>query len=353
MAIPVIYSVGPSSGHTGGGQLVTIYGESFRMPPPFAAAKRIHGPWPPDAQAPAPPTPTVQVLFGGVPAINVGVVSTGILQCTTPPHDPSGIPYIAPQPNRAGQIAVPPSDVTVTNLDDDGDPIPGESTTLTQSYSFLRPNLTMPGVAATVLTALVLDLQRQIIPNVEFNPHTDYDATSGDFLNITFQAALPALALINLKVPQAEGRPRATEEEVTFQTDDGTGYEVNRLAVLRDMVLTVLGVSDNQSELLGLAEALEVYFRRTGGLNLPANSDDPNGPTVNFPMYRETDTVFTGRIGVSNVMAFTFTMRLVGVPFADFPGLPVDTTAVGGTFSGAQLDVGGLPGGGLVVQSTK
>lgn len=343
MAVPVIYSVTPSSGHTGGGQSMVISGANFRMPPPAARGPRIHGPWPSDAHDPVLPPPTCAVLFGAdmVPATQVGVVMPGIITCLSPVHDPSGLLARDPQPNRPGQVAVPPSDVTVVNLDDDGDPIPGETFTLAQSYSFLRPDLTIPGVAATVIAALVLDLQRQILPSVEFNPHTDYDPTSGDFLNITIPANLPALALLNLKMPQAEGRPRATEEEVTFVTS--TGYTVNRLAVLRDLSFTVLGVSDLQVELLGLAEALEVYFRRTGGVNVLANSDNPSLGTVNFPIYRETDNVFTGRIGNSNVVAFTFTMRVVGVPFADMPGLPLDAYAQGNTFQNL----------GLVVQATQ
>jgi hypothetical protein len=347
MATPVVYSVSPSSGHTGGGQLLTLSGANFATPPPPVAGPRIHGPWPagaggisPVSQATAfPLPPSVQVLFGAdmVPATNVAVISPGIIQCSTPVHDPSGIPYIEPTPNRAGQVAVPPSDVTVVNLDVDGNPVPGETFTLTQAYSFLRPNFTMPGVAWTVLQALVLDLQRQILPNVEFNPHTDYDPTSGDFLNLTMPGALPGLAIMNLKMPQATGRPRAVEEEVTFTTS--TGYVVNRLAVLRDLVLTVLGVSDNQGELLGLAEGLEVYFRRTAGVTVLANSGNPLLGTVTFPAYRETDTVFTGRIGTSNVVAFTFTMRISTVPFADYPGITQDSTALGATFAGPNNSV--------------
>ena len=141
--VPVIYSVTPSSGHSGGGQILQINGAGFRTQSPFAnvlpgvtvSGRRIHGPWPTPQ---APPDPTMQsnpvvpttcaVYFSGyafqqnpgggplllvaadpVPAVNVGVVSSGILQCTTPVHDPSGIPYIDPTPNKAGQIAVPPS----------------------------------------------------------------------------------------------------------------------------------------------------------------------------------------------------------------------------------------------------
>ncbi len=344
MATPSIYSVVPSSGHTGGGQLVTVNGADFKLPAPGPAGTRVHGPWPSASDRAAPPTPTVRVLFGGELATEVQVLHPGIVQCRTPAHDPSGVPYVEPTPNTAGQAAVGPSDVEVLNLGDDGEPAPGESATLAGSYSFLRPDLTVPCEVALVLGALVQDLQRQVLANVEFNPHTDYDPTSGDFLNVTMPAALPGLALMNLKVPPGQGRPRLQEEEVTVPAGEH-GYAVRRLAVVRDLVLTVLGVSDNQTELLGLASALEVYFRRTGGVTLrsglvfdpdarPTGAwvPDPSSGTVTFPAYRETDTAFTGRIGTSNVIAFTFTMRVVGVPISDMPGLPQDATAAGATF---------------------
>ena len=363
VAVPSLYSITPTSGHSGGGQLLQVFGSGFNPPGGITVPpRRVHGPWStPNPGVAPPPPPTMQVLFstytlvpnpgGGpplleagpqVPATNVAVISTGILTCTTPVAGPTGIPWIAPTPNRAGQIAIPASDVTVLNMDPYGVPIPGETAVLPESYSFLRPDFTVPGVAATVIGALILDLQRQILPNVEFNPHTDYDATSGDFLNIAFPSALPGLAIMNLKMPQAEGRPRSTEEEVTFTT--ASGYTFQRLSVLRDLVFTVLGVSDNQSELLGIAEAMEVYFRRCGGITVPADTSNPTGPTVTLPFYRETDNVFTGRVGVSNVVAFTFTIRVVGVPFADMPGLAPDAQAIGTSFSGAS---------GVQIQSTR
>src|SRR5689334_15998624 len=126
MSTPTITNLTPSAGWSAGRQLVEIRGTNFRLP---TAAS----PTATSAAARAPQS--VQVLFGDVPAKSVRVYSPTLLRVLTPQHWPTRWYYEfdngqrdpAPGPDAdapQGATLVQVSgtvDVTVTNVDDDGE----------------------------------------------------------------------------------------------------------------------------------------------------------------------------------------------------------------------------------------
>ncbi len=182
---PTITAVTPSSGHSGGRTLTEVVGTGFALPPA------------PPGYGPAPePAPSVVVTFGGVPATCVQVVSDELLYLLTPEGDPDG-----------GAVVV-----LLQNCDAAGDPVLGEVATLPAGFTFVRPDLTEESELARGVRALMQSLKRQVIPNVVFTTHTDYDDATGDQLNFAALESLPALVLANLDVP--EDRHYAANEEV-------------------------------------------------------------------------------------------------------------------------------------------
>src|SRR5579862_273272 len=149
MAVPTVSAVAPSPIWTGG-QLVTITGSNFRLPtvPSYA----LDGPYPD-------PLPTVAVTIGGVAAATVRVKDAGTLEVMAPAHDPGA------------------ADVTVQNLDDSGTAIPGETVTAAGAVTYSRPALTDTPDFTRLVRQVVLELQRQVLPEVVQSVSVDYAET--------------------------------------------------------------------------------------------------------------------------------------------------------------------------------
>lgn len=288
---PSITSVTPDTGHTGGRTLVEIEGSGFRLPTPVAVYIRTE------------PPPTVRVLFGDAPALAVWVVSNTLLRCLTPIHDASGA------------LA---TSVTVTNLDDHGAPIAGESETLAAAFSFVRPRLDAGSVTARVLKAFITELRRQVIDNVNFAPNTDYDPDTGDGLNIVQLAKLPGIAITDMRMPKSQ-EVQNEQEELPFGE---TGYVVVRRPVIRDIVCTLVGVSDNKDEALTLSEVVEAFFTKNSALTMMRDEANPALGEVSFDMMITQDITVGTTTDGSNVCWFSYECTIQGIPRHAMPGLP-------------------------------
>lgn len=324
---PIVESITPSVGHSGGRTLVEITGQNFALPP---------APTPPTARGPNAPLPTpapsVQVLFGGVPALKTWVLDENTIRCLTPIHAPAGAGNV-----DANGDAIPPVDVVVQNLDDNGAAIPGQLGTLAEAYSFVRPNLGATadggarpagvGTMQRVMEAFIEQLQIQLLENVKWNPHTDYDPDTGDAMNFCEFASLPGLAIVDVRLQKSASQP---QEQVEIPTSDTT-WVARRPPVYRDLVVTIVGASDNSGELLTLEEALEMFFKKNPKLEIARDPDDPSRGTVAFNMvYASGEPItFTGRLNSSNVEAFTVGAAILQIPREDMPGLP--TASIPGT----------------------
>ncbi|MCL2726567.1 MAG: IPT/TIG domain-containing protein [Polyangiaceae bacterium] len=122
----------------------------------------------------------VQVLFGGVPA---GVISVRdeaglrIVDARTPPHLPGSV------------------DVELTNLDEAGTPVPGESVVVSSAYRFTRSTVAREADLTRAVRQLLRELKRQVLANVSATVSVDYDDTVVDGLNVIAMAKVPSLVL--------------------------------------------------------------------------------------------------------------------------------------------------------------
>lgn len=317
MALPTITSITPSAGHTGGRTLVEIVGTNFRLPSA------------PPAEGPVPePPPTVRVLFGGVPAIAVWVASTTLIRCITPIHDASGAP-----------TEMPASDVAVENIDDAGVLIPGETVTAAAAFSFERPRYDVECHLEHVTKAFALELDRQVLNNIQWNPHADFDPITGasfvdvdtlDAIKRTF-AQLPGIALIDVRLRDSSDHASDVEQEV----EAGSGTWIARRAPVRqDLTCTLVGASDSIGELTRMYSATRLFFKKNPKLRVLRDPSDPASEAVEYRMSfaKDDEVQISGRAPGSGVVTFSAAVAIHGILLEDIPGVP--TAGVPGTPAG-------------------
>ena len=299
MAVPLIISVLPATGPTGGQTLVTLATNNLREHPD----PPITGPFTGPLQR------TVQVLFGDVPATDVRVISQGRATCLSPIHDPGRI------------------DVTVKNLDDNGDPIVGEEATKANAYTFQRPNLTTESDFTRVVRTLLRELKRQILPEVSLTVHTDFDDETGDFLNITKVASLPALVLIG---PDTSENRFFSQNGTSQEIQPDGSVQIRRQPYTVDLEFQMVGASALTKQLLDLLAATIGFFQRNKYLVVDRDASDPSLGTVRYEMDITPDgePKITTRRGESNVRSFSGTMVIRGVDIEALAGV-VDDIVVG------------------------
>lgn len=288
MAVPTIASISPTAGHTGGKTLVEIEGSGFRLPTPPAPVNGIV----PEAK------PSLRVLFGDKPARAVQVVSSTIAYASSPIHDPTD-----------GAIAI-----TVQNLDDAGEPIPGESATLEAAWRFVRPNVTDgDSDLVRLLRTFVDELTRQITPNVTWPQHTDYDEDTGDTLSITEVPELPGLIVAATEL--ADNPFYAIREPVTTaHPTDPDGFVTRAPPSTVDVVFTLVGVSDNAKEMLNLAAAVKRFFKKNPYLTMARDPDDASKGEVEYEMDAQDapDVRLSVEANEDNLHQFAITVTVRG-----------------------------------------
>jgi hypothetical protein len=291
MAVPTVLTVTPGAGHTGGRTVVEVTGTNFRLPTPPAPTGIT-----------TPPPPSVQVLFGGKLATAVAVVSPTLLYCQAPIHDPGTV------------------DVVVRNVDDSGAIIGSETATLAACYAFQRPDLTVErSELARCMEAFILEMRRQIIDAVDWAVHTDYDASTGDMMNIAYMGSLPALVLSDLELPE-----NRTASEGTYEVDiDENTYVERRAPIMVDANFTVMGIASDPPTLLNLLQAVRTFFKKNPQLVYDRDKDDSTRGTIAYDM----GAVVSGRVRASrqadnsNVVYFTGEVVIENIRLEDMPGI--------------------------------
>lgn len=289
--VPTLLSVTPSAGHSGGQTVLRVLGTGFQLPPS------------PAAQGPVPtPPPTVRVKIGGRAATDVGVVSSSELYCRAPVGD-------------AGAAR----DVIVENIDADGVMIAGETVTLSAAYTFQRPDFSELSELARALEAFIIELRRQLTPNVDWAVHTDYDDSPGDGLNIAYMGKLPALVIADMDIVDNNEEPQNSYD---VQIDDETFVE-RRAPDIVNAVMTVTGITDNAPEIFNLLQATRMFFRKNPKLVFDRDASDPSRGTLELQMGVE----FGNRIRTqrqsdnTNVLWWTATVMIERITMEDLPGV--------------------------------
>ena len=309
--IPFGSSVGDEAeGPTAGRTLVQIYGRNFRLPPINPSSGPVgstsSGIVVADRQR------TVSVTFGGEEALEVTVVSHIRLDVITPIS-----PIAAVKASNYGEGEV---DVVVTNLDDNGDPIVGESVTVPNGFKYRRPKLdaTSSGDLLRLVEVLIHELKRQVLPEVVLTVHTDFDADTSDQLNITELAQLPAIILSGPNTP--ENRFYSLNERPEELIDEEIG-EIRRKPRTVDLLFDLIVVSDSTMELLNLSEIMNDFVNRNIYLSMYRDPNDISKGKVEYEFAFQSGGEFNmnAKPSTSNIRSFTGAVVIRGF---DIEGIP-------------------------------
>lgn len=308
MAVPTITAISPNTVHTGGLTLVEITGTNFKVPTV-----------PPPADGPASsPIPTVAVLCNTEEASEVSVISATRLFVLVPKS-----PITPTKANSYGEGSV---DITIKNLDDDGDPIPGEEVTETDGLAYSRVQLATESDFQRLIREIVLELRLQTIPNVAISNHTDFDDDTTDSADITTLAELPGIALLGPTL--RENRFYSQNAPIAVAASNPGEYLKRRVGYTVDLEFRIIGVSNIMVELINLMAVVNGYFEKNKYIEL---TRDPNDSSLGKARYEidftedgDLDTISTPND--SNIHAFSGRFVIRGFDMQDLTGFANDQT---------------------------
>ena len=273
-----VTSITPANGASAGADLVRIVGTGF--------------------------ADQVRVEFGGsAAALASAWTISGIsyADVRTPPHDQGVV------------------DVVLRNVDDDGDPVPGQSVTVDDGYEFCAARLARTADSAEtnesglvlVLRTLIRALKRGIVENAGPPSSVDYDETTADGLNIVFMVNLPSVVITGVRLS------RRRDDASNVPSEEVVDGEIVMRAPpdYHDMEFSLTGAAEGAFQTLNLANAVVALFQRTPWLVLPTT------PEVRLEMDLTGDTRVqlrspaAGRGG--DVKAFVLTAVVRGVDLGD------------------------------------
>lgn len=293
-----ILSVSPNGGHTGGQTYVELTGADFKLPTPQPID-------PATGKVPAPP-PSFRILFGGIAAVMVAVVSPYLAFCKTPVSDPGG-----------------PVDVVVQNLADDGTVL--EEARLPAAWRFIRPELTSTGESdvARIIRSLIQDLKRQITPNVYWPSSSDYDEHTEDLLNEVEIPAFPAIVFANISFEENPVYKTCEPIEIP-DPENPDGFVMYAPPEMVDIVIPIIGSSDNSDELINLSSAVRRFFRKTIRVKIPRDPEDAQSEILEWDLqWDPTPTAMQIAASSNNIRTFSGTARILGFPIEQLYGLPL------------------------------
>lgn len=289
MATPTISALSPAAGHTGGRQIVEIEGTGFRTPTPQAAVRGIT----------PPPPPSVAVTFGGVPALEVRWITGELLYVVTP---------ITPNPGAG------PVDVVVTNIDDTGAPIAGESVTAFAGFAYLLPVLTGDNESdlARVIRAFLQELKRQVTPNVAYPANTDYDDAGNAVISVAHLPTMPGLVITDCVLRENAFYSIRGMQEI--QSADGESFAELAPPTTVDIVFTLAVITNSHVELLNLTAAAKRFFKKNPHLALARDPADASKGVVQYELqgYQDPETRLAIESNPSNVRHSVMTATIVG-----------------------------------------
>jgi len=294
MAVPTISGIFPASGPSAGGNAVRIEGTTFRVytPPAYGYL---------GGAAPS----YVQVLFGGIQAPHVYVESETVLWVEPPA-------YIGDYK----EDVFPAVDITISNLDDDGQLIPGEQVVQVDGYVYVRealrpPTLEIESPFTRIVRALIRLLQQQVVGLAGISTHTDY---SDDGL-VTVQAGVPSAFLSNpLLEMDAYGEDNEEYEEAHA---DGNVY-VWPNPKMQTMRLSLnVFVNDSHIEMLTLMGTVSKFFRKNAYLVLAA--DAPINSYIRMPLILTDPPSAQRMLMNANLKSFSATFEVRRIPVLYLP----------------------------------
>lgn len=185
--------------------------------------------------------------------------------------------------------------------------IEGETVTAAGAFEFVRPSLTQKVPVTLALEQLLVELRRQVIENVDFAAHSDFDPDTGDLLNIAKLAKLPGIVLADVQLPDTMmpvGRPPKESDG-----EDGATM-ISEPEDLVDILCTMVAVTDNPIELFNMTAIVRRFFRKNSELVVGEES---------YPMAWEQGSpiAVTAQRGGDNLHTFTGQITVRAVPMGE------------------------------------
>lgn len=305
MGVPQITTITPAEGLASGRAKVVVRGVLFRVQESD-----------PDRQT---PLQTVSVTFDGVEAETVLPFAHYRLDVVTPAY--AGAPASLP-------AAV---DVVVTNLDDNGDPISGETVTKVGAYTYRRPEIVQTesdGTPTSFSTLQAINetfiqfLQRNITEDVV--PASDPDWSDDPSTGLTAVAALPAITLDGPSLE--ESLTYRTAENVVTNNDPDDGYaNVTAAPLCCKLSWAIVVITDRKHDAVHTLNAVIALFRRRPIFNVPvkAGSSETYAADLTFEGWSTDDQP------QSEIYTYSSIVSLEPVYLTDDYGYAADGTPVG------------------------
>ncbi len=290
-ANPTLTSVTPAEIFTGG-MLVTLSGTNFQTPYPIPESNGVL----PD------PLPTVQVLFDGVQGDDVQVYSGTKLTVVAPAHDPATV------------------SVTVNNLDQNGDPVPGETFTLPNAVTYKRADLSVSADFTRVNKTLIRLLKQQVIANVSMATSVDYSDQAGNPLKVSAVASVPA---VTISPPSTRLRYGEYAEDAD-RNEENIGVNFNRRSTFRTIDITwqIRIFDDNEIRALNLLALLHQVLKDNVLLSMDRDPADLSKGKVQYELYPNGEFNFADSPNNSNLFVASGAVTLYGYWFEDIASFP-------------------------------
>jgi hypothetical protein len=324
MGVPTITSISPAIGPVGGQNVVEIIGTNFQVPtlPPTAG--------------PAPEVPpTVEVFIDANPALKVDVFSATRLFVTIPAWHGTSIP----------DDAIPAVTVAVRNIDVAGSLIASEEVNALDAYTYERPPIhatptkptTGPSCYALVSAALITACRRQIIENVSMTTHIDY---SEDGVLEVQVSKIPAVVIQGPTITRDFEYWHNEMREI--DNGDGT-FNIRKPPFVARMLFTLVGVCDNEQELLNLQASVLEMFERNKYLGVDINPKVPDPETrVNLVLQLTQPPQVTSAPSEDNIRTFTAACEIRGIEVQEVEAFIRESKITTGTLEVQDID-GTLP----------
>jgi len=321
MVAPTATSITPANGTSGGGNLVEIVGSGFRdyTPPAYGFS---------EGATPA----TVQVLFGDQAAEHVYVQSATHLSVKVPPY--------AGDSNLETFAAV---DVIISNLDDNGVVISGETFTWADAYSYAREPMRQPALGDTpspfarISRRILQLLKAQVVRDVGPPAQDDY---SRDGVRIKTVGTEPSLTLLGPDLRPNHYEERGPTYWEVIASGPYSGSAVRHCQHKRETLQYVLeGDAGRKLEGIQLGTAVRQFFKRNVYLVLPG--DVPQGVNCRMPMKILGDVDIQPVVGGDGLTTVRVPFEVTDVPVLYLPP-DMRTWPVSSILLGTQTTTGTL-----------
>lgn len=255
--VPAITSLSKTEGTPSGGYVVTINGTGFATQADTA----------PVAGQPIPDS--VEVTFSNT-AMNLSVKAEKI-KLVSETAITVVVPKIILYTTVDGPPADVPLDVSVQNLDANGDPVAGETNTLVEGFTLRRRCIdgTRLGKITSLTQFLIVLLRSEVHWNTSTVPHTEYDRDTST--PRADAVKLPHIVLLGPDITESEAGYQDYSREETQVGDEFSSVEA---AVRYDVAYSLVVAADTHAVVQNLQGALLDFFAQNKKISVPNNLSD-------------------------------------------------------------------------------